>query len=564
MTEIIGRLGLGSRARGWAVVCLFLALAAPAWAQRSGFKLVPKHGRFERELSSGKNYANPAADVKVGVVFTAPSGQNHTVYAFWDGGNAWRVRFSPDEYGTWLYATVCSDAKNLGLDNQKGIFTCTASTGKTRFDQHGPVRISPDGYSLAHADGTPFFWMGDTAWNGPLLSSRADWELYLKERTRQNFTAVQWVTTQWRASPSGDASRQVAFTGQEQIRINPAFFQRLDEKIEAMNRSGLLSVPVLLWAIGGGAQPAVNPGFSLPEDQAILLARYMVARWGAYNVAWILAGDGDYRGENAEKWKRIGKAVFAEEPHAPVIMHPGGMQWILDGFNSEKWLSISGYQSGHGDDDNTLAWLTQGPPSKDWKKAPRRPFINLEPPYENHLAYQSKTPISPATVRRAVYWSLLNAPTAGVTYGGHGVWGWDDGTKPPTDHAGTGVPLPWKEALRMPGAEEMAVVSKTFAGLNFPKLRPAPELLANQPGATAAKKFISASRSESGEDFVFYTPEETQVNVLAKLLPQKFTPAWVDPRTGARIEKAPVRKDAVFEFTAPSEGDWLLLIKKVD
>src|SRR5207244_2930856 len=83
--------------------------------------------------------------------------------------------------------------------------------------------------------------------------------------------------------------------------------------------------------------------------------------------------------------------------------------------------------------DSTLQWIINGPPSKDWKKEPHRPFINLEPPYENHIAYQSKKRHTAETVRRAIYWSLLVAPTAGVTYGGHGGGGWEDGTKPPSN-----------------------------------------------------------------------------------------------------------------------------------
>ena len=143
--------------------------------------------------------------------------------------------------------------------------------------------------------------------------------------------------------------------------------------------------------------------------------------------------------------------------------------------------------------------MTEGPPSKDWKLEPAKPFINLEPPYEYHLAYQSKTPITPHTVRRAVYWSLLNAPTAGVTYGGHGVWGWDDGTKLPTDHTGTGMPLPWQKALVMPGAEQMAHVASLFTSIDYWRLRPAPQALASQPGAgvATARRFIAAAASET-------------------------------------------------------------------
>ena len=86
-------------------------------------------------------------------------------------------------------------------------------------------------------------------------------------------------------------------------------------------------------AISGGSSPAVNPGVSLPEDQAIRLAQYMVARWQGHDVLWILPGDGDYRGEKAEKWKRVGRAIYGHAPHAPVVLHPGGMHWVLAEFN---------------------------------------------------------------------------------------------------------------------------------------------------------------------------------------------------------------------------------------
>ena len=73
----------------------------------------------------------------------------------------------------------------------------------------------------------------------------------------------------------------------------PEFFRRLDGKVAALARAGLLAVPVLLWAAEWTDDPRVNelnPGYSLPDDQAVLLARYMVARWDAYPVAWILPG----------------------------------------------------------------------------------------------------------------------------------------------------------------------------------------------------------------------------------------------------------------------------------
>src|SRR5688572_24496709 len=273
---------------------------------------VPQWGRFERQFTSEVDYPNPFQEIVLQVTFTSPSGQSQTIYGFWDGRRNWRVRFIPDEVGSWHFMTSCSDTSNGGLHGLSGTFTCSDPEGQTPFQQHGPLCLSENRRFLCHGDGTPFFWLADTCWNGPLRSTEAEWDYYVRERTRQKFNAVQWVTTQWLSSPEGDINGDVAFTGSERLAVNPTFFQRLDEKLESLNRAGLLGIPVMLWAAEWSNEEinARNPGHTLPEDQAILLARYMVARWGAHYVAWILPGDGDYGGAKAERWQRIGRAVF--------------------------------------------------------------------------------------------------------------------------------------------------------------------------------------------------------------------------------------------------------------
>lgn len=548
-----------SRNTRFDVVAAVLAVASLA-ATQSSRPPVPRWGLFEATFTSARTSENPLQDTELLVTFTAPSRQTRTVRGFWDGGSTWRVRFSPDEVGRWTYGTAATPELDRGLHGRSGVFQVGAPKGRTRFDRHGPIRVSSSRTFLEHADGTPFFWLADTGWNAALLSTAEEWQHYISQRSRQRFTAVQWVTTQWRAAPQGDRLNELAFSGHERININPKFFQRLDAKADALNAAGLLNVPVLLWAIGGGSKPAVNPGFALPEDQAVRLAQYMVARWQAHDVVWILSGDGDYRGEKSEKWKRIGRAVFGDGPHAPVVLHPGGMHWVGPEFRQETWVDIHGYQSGHGDDDKALRWMTEGPPSKDWAGA-ARPFINLEPPYEHHFAYQSGKPIPPHVVRRAVYWSLLNAPPAGVTYGGHGVWGWDDGTKPPTDHPGSGTPLPWKKALVMPGAEQMAHVAAFFASIDFWRLRPAPEVLAEQPGSEAPARFIAAAAAGKGDLLVVYTPEAGTIALNADSTPRGRA-TWHDPRTGARTPAKGARSGSAIRFNTPSEGDWVLLVTR--
>ena len=551
-----------SRSIFWGIAA-FAAVLSGGFVQSLHAASVAKWERFEESFESSIDYKNPVQEVQFGAEFTTGK-LTVKVPGFWDGGKTWKIRFSPTREGRWTYRTMSSDAGNNGLNNKSGEFTCSPQSGDTPFKKHGPIQVAPDHRYLMHQDGTPFFFLADTAWNGPLLSTPEEWNTYIRERTRQKFSAVQWVATQWRAAPKGDIENHLAYTGKEKIEINPAFFQRMDARVEAVDKAGLLSVPVLLWALEGGANPQVNPGVSLPDDQAILLARYIVARWGANNVLWILGGDGNYSGPKAEKWKKIGRAVFSDIAHAPVTMHPGGMQWVWDEFKDETWYDIVGYQSGHGDDARTLSWLIDGPVTDDWMRLPHRPFINLEPPYEGHLAYQSKKPITADFTRRAIYWSLLGAPTAGVSYGAHGVWGWDDGKTPPTDHPGTGTPQSWQKALTMPGAEQMKSLVDFMNSIDWWHLRPTPMFVVNNPGKDKPERFVAAARTDLKDLMLVYIPEDRTIEIKLNALPPSPNITWVNPRTGEKSPAVAVVTTDTCQFPTPAEGDWILLMKTGD
>lgn len=502
------------------------------------------------ESFTARESATPETAVVVELI--APSGRLHRVPCFWDGEQTWRVRFMPGEAGQWRYRTASTPAVQ-GLDAREGSFYCLRSAGSSNsFLTHGPVRVSASRRYLEHQDGTPFFWLGDTAWNGALLSTKQDWDIYLADRAQKGFTAIQFVmTAPWRTAPA-DAEGRVAFTGLERVQVHPRFFDRIDERIDAVNARGLLAVPVLLWAIRGEE----NPGHYLPEDQATLLERYMVARYGAHHVVWIPAGDARYEAETAERWKRIGRAVFGNGHGAPVIMHPGGMQWPWEAFRDERWMSLVGYQSGHGDSESTLRWIHSGPPSVEWRRDPVRPFLNIEPPYEDHVAYQSKKPHSAYNVRRACYWSLLNAPPAGLTYGAHGIWSWQTAPGVPLNHNNTGLARPWREAIALPGSSHMKHLAELFGSLSWWSLRPAPEVLVTQPGQEDPARFVSAARTNDGEVLVFYLPAGGEIRIRP---PVPDSAEWFDPRKGLR---APAQQVESGQFRAPDEQDWVLVLRK--
>jgi hypothetical protein len=501
---------------------------------------VAKWARFEYAFQGSA----PDGAAELRVTFRSPAGATRTVEGFWDGGTVYRVRFRPDREGRWTFEAASDDH---AMNGRHGGFLCTTERTGTRFEEHGPVRVSRDGRRLEHEDGAPFFWLADTAWNGPLLATAEDWRFYLNARVRQGFTAVQWVATQWRGAPQGDATRTPAYSGLEKIRINPGFFQRLDKQHDAIVRAGLVSAPVMLWAIASRAGSEVNPGVSLPESEAIRLARYMRARWDADPVVWLINGDGDYRGPRAERWRTIGRGVFGDGPHAPVSLHPGGGMWVNDDFRDEGWLDIAAYQSAHGDSEANSIWITTGPPARAWNRNPVRPVISLEGPYE--------VPGNDWLVRRNHLWSLLNAPVAGVTYGAHAIWAWSDGVHPPAGH-GTGVHPRWNDMLDAPAALQMGRLRAFLERIDWLGLQPSPELLAEQPGGA---RFISASRSAS--TILVYTPAERRIALRAEAVPPGSRAEWVSADALLRKPAQPSREAANAVFTTPEPGDWLLLIQ---
>jgi hypothetical protein len=533
-----------------------LLSAGPALGQAGSLAppTVPVHGRFEASFLAMKD-ADPDTDVQI--EYTAPGGKTFTVPAYWDGGRVWKARFRPDEPGMWGYRAR-SKPPVPGLDlGAGGGFAAVAEKSDNRFLKHGPIRVAKSGTYLEHADGTPFFFLADTCWTGPALSTPEDWQTYLKDRAGKKFTAVQFnMASPWRTAPTDAEGRTAYTTDGGKFRINPEFYKRVDARTDAINAAGLLAVPVLCWA-----HKKRDAGDELTEEQIIKLVRYEVARYGAHHVLWVLAGDNRYTPPEAEKWKRIGLAVFGDHPSAPVTTHPTGRNFPWADWEDEEWLTVLGYQSGHGDAPGDWMWLHSGPPAEYGKRKEfTRPVINLEPPYEAHNGYTTHKPHSDLATRRAVYWSLLVHPPAGVTYGGHGVWSWH--TKPgvePTDHKGTGVvPKTWREAIDLPGAKQMGYVHELFESLPWTILRPESEVYAQVTGKDDPSKFVACA---AGEDkgqavYVFYFPPGATADIGLHVRGGADRIRWFNPRSGEWPGKS-----GRGLFTPPDEQDWVLVVK---
>ena len=516
-------------------------------------------GVLESSMVPLSDDVDPFWDVDVRVRFTGPSGQASVVEAFWDGGATWRFRFAPDEAGVWTWEVSSNLTEDEGLNDPTGRFRCEPYEGDNPLYNHGPVRLSENRRYLVWDDGAPFFWLADTAWNGVLRADEADWTRYLETRREQDFTAVQFVSTQWRGGREVLEGAR-AFEGTDHIRLNPGFFQALDDKVAAINDHGLVAAPVALWTLTES-----DPGQILTEVDAVRLVKYLVARWGAYHVVWLLGGDGRYQDEAvAARWRRIGNAVFndpqVDRHERLVTMHPCGQSWVGPLFRGEAWFDFIGYQSGHGSSEKHLRWLVFGPPATEWDNDPPLPVINLEPNYEMHPSYHIDRKFTDKEVRRAAYWSLLVSPPAGVTFGVNPIWVWPDEPEVPENHENIGEVDLWEAGLETPGTQSMTHLKQFFASLPWWRLRPAPELVVDQPGADDPRCFVAAAMSDDGNVAVIYVPKGERVTLNAEALGSLSVGCWFNPRTGAWSDTCVLPSDDL-PLETPDDGDWVLSIR---
>jgi len=536
-------------------LALALALSVCA-AHGSAADTVGVLMKYEKQFISSKSYGNPLYDVKQFVVqFTSPSGRLREINGFWDGDRAWKVRFCPDEPGTWTFVSECSDKENQGLHDVKGSFDCVAHDSNLDIYSRGSLARPKGAYHLAHSDGTPFFWCACTAWNGALKSTEKEWTTYLEDRVANGYTVIQFVTTQWRGCDV-DSAGEVAFTGSGRIQINPSFFQRLDHKVDQINEHGLIAAPVLLWTLQFGAGRELSPGYYLPDNEAILLARYMVARYGGHQVVWVLGGDGRYVDEYEQRWKTIGRGVFGEAHPGLVAQHPHGRSWIGREYAEEHWLDIVGYQSSHSNAKGTVDWINKGPMANDWDKLPARPIINLEPNYEE-IGFR----IDAEDVRNASYWSLLATPMAGITYGANGIWPWIRPGEDILNHGnGSGV-TPWFESIKLPGSVQVGYLARMIRKLPWWRYRPCPELLLEQPGDKTYNHFISVAKTDDHGSIIAYLPVQQTIR-LSNPLNLRYRGRWFDPIKNEYSKAEIVHRQNRMEATSPAQQDFVLILDR--
>jgi len=220
---------------------------------------------WEWAFASGRAYDDPFNDVQVDVVFSGPDGRRTwRVSAYWAGDQEWRVRFAAPDPGLYRLRTECTDNSNADLHGRQAELKAAPYGGENPLYLHGPLRVRADRSGLEHADGTPFFWLGDTWWMA--LCGRLRWPDEFEEltalRRRQGFTLIQLVAGLFPDMPAFDprGANAGGYPWEEGFaRGRPAFFDEADLRIRSLVRAGL----VPCWsAIRGGGWSRTRSGWS--------------------------------------------------------------------------------------------------------------------------------------------------------------------------------------------------------------------------------------------------------------------------------------------------------------
>lgn len=505
--------------------------------------------RWEHALSSSREYGNPYADVRLRVTYRGPDGRVLRAFGFWDGGATFRIRCAFPVPGRWEWETECSDATNAGLHGHRGALEVSPNRGDHPLYRHGFLKVSENRRYLVHDDGTPFLWMGDTAWAGPLRASVEEWDEYLRDRVAKHFTLIQIAPAPGWAGPT-DRLGNRPFTDKACSRWNPAFWQEFERKVQRANEAGLV---VLLVGL-------MEPVDRYPEvDQARLFARNIVARLYGNFVVFSPSFDSKFMPMADE----VGRAAReATELHL-ITQHPG-TPWNQPRpvfslkYYDQAYLDFVGVQTGHngGNRDwcarNALNW------TRDlYRHEPHKPVINLEAMYDGQgeKGWQ-------AVDARSIGWRSWLSGALGYTYGAGdvspkikrgsgGVWKWV--TEPEKyDY--------WRKALQWESAFQMQCMHDFMADIAWWRLNPTHELIRNQPDDNTRR--MALARTAAGDLAVGYLPGNEAIEVDLSGFPAPLEARWFDPVRGgfaSKTERAENR--GIHRFTPPAAGEWVLKLQ---
>ncbi len=424
------------------------------------------------------------------------------------------------------------------------------------------LRVSDNGRYLVYSDGTPFFWLGDTAWELFHRLTREEADIYLEDRANKGFTVIQAVVlAELEGETRPNAYGKLPLNEKDPSQPNEDYFKQVDYIVDKAASLGMFIGMLPSWGNYWKTNPD-NDRRLFTRETARIYGEFLGKRYSGKPIIWILGGDNNP--ENKEEYEIIEALALGLRAHGNssqlMTFHPRGPGRSSDYFHNAVWLDFNMFQSSHaakGFDNGIFAEL-------DRKLTPVKPTIDGEPRYEQIITgfyHQGAHPMNRFTnydTRTAAYWSLL-AGSFGHTYGNNNIWQmWRNG-----EQNVVGADIPWYEAIHHPGSYEMMHLRKLFESVSWEKLTPSQELIIDGPVdgtskvrvAIASDKSFLMAYSAKGEPFTLN---------LDSLSSNHLSESWFDPRYGNRFIFRKGITKSIKTFTSPTSGegnDWILIIE---
>lgn len=424
------------------------------------------------------------------------------------------------------------------------------------------LQVSPNQRYLQTADGQPFFWLGDTAWELFHRLTREEAEKYLRNRADKGFTVIQAVALAeldglHEPNPYGE----VPLENDDPSKPREAYFRHVDDIIRMADQLGLYIGLLPTW----GDKVFRNTWGKGPEVFTVANAR-TYGEWigkrykDQKNIIWILGGDRNPRdGNDVAIWRSMAEGIAAGaggHDQALMTFHPqpnsledgGSSKW----FHRDEWLDFNMFQTGHCRENNVWDRIQHV-----YNLKPVKPVLDGEPLYEDHpVCFNAKDlGTSSAYDVRKLAWLDVFAGAFGHTYGCHDIWQMYAPHRQPVN----GPHYPWYVALDLPGAGQLKYLRQLI------EARPVFERVPDQSLITDALNANDRIQATRGKDYAFvYSTQGKKFTLNAtNISGRELVAHWYNPRNGEVKEAGKFSKKTKLDFTPPTSGygqDWVLIV----
>jgi hypothetical protein len=423
---------------------------------------------------------------------------------------------------------------------------------------HGKLCISENRRFLMHEDGTPFFYLGDTAWELFHRLNEEEIEIYLEDRRAKGFTVIQAVIlAELDGLNTPDKNGNIPFINNNPEQPDETYFAWIDRIIRMAEAKGLYIGLLPTWGDKVDRQWGIGPVI-FDVENATVYGKFLANRYKNFpNIIWINGGDRKGGGNNFAVWDALGKAIKSVDKNHLMTYHPSGEASSSQWFHHCDWLDFNVCQSSHSQTGYAIYRRLLIP---DYELMPVKPCMDAEPRYEDiPVAFKEENRrFDAADVRQALYWSLFSG-AFGFVYGCNDIWQFYTENETPNAFARN----QWQTALQFPGSFQMIHARNLLMKYDFFSRIPDQSILIGKQNDDAD---MAVATRGKGYAWV-YLPNGNEIEIsLEKIKNAKcLRLAWLNPKTGTTTQIMETKAKGTLKIKPPTSGrgnDWILIMEE--